>query len=483
MVRTLRLFIIVLLALLAACNPYGYPDFMKADTPTPAALVAAPATATPVPLAPTPAPTLQPTSAAPTEQLNPTGPWLTFLADSASGYELFAANPDGSTVSMLGALPNLSSPMLTRPTGAGTAFSLYNPRTATLTIFRLPDGATLASFSLLTAPDLTNDQKRLYGDILSEQITPAQAWSPDGNLLAFTGAMDGAFTDVYIYDTRDGSLRRLTGNLGESSFPTWSPDSSALLVQELLMYPALASHTTLTVYYLSLDGVTQRTLYKPESAYEQIFGWTDNDTFVVASQRPAGLQEARRYLLNERRHAQLKYASAMEIAAFSPEKTVVAFIAQPKDKNAGGLAAGLYWTSPNSGPVSVERGAWQRLQYRPAAGLFFAARSGAVVSFYPGVDPITYADEENLPAVSSDGAQLAFWAAAGSASPGLRLYSPDGLPGRAITTKPVTEAMWSPDGQTLFFISQSDLYRVSLPDGEPETLAKGVSHLGWVGAP
>lgn len=482
MVKKLRILIILAVGLLSACNPNGYPDFMKPDTATPAPVVVAAVTETAAPFTPTPAPSTSPTATPQTEQLNPTGPWLTFLADTLTGYQFFAANPDGSGITMLGALPNLNNPVFARPT-AGNSISLYNSRNATLTIFRLPDGATLASFSLLSAADLTDDQKRLYSDIFSEQVTPAQAWSPDGSLLAFTGAMDGAFTDVYVYDTRDGSLRRMTGDLGESSFPVWSPDSSALLVQELLMYPPVGSHTTQTVYYLTLDGATRRTLYRPESYFEQIFGWTSADTFVVASQRPAGLSEARRYLLDERRHAQLKYANAMEIAAFSPEKTVVAFIAQPKDKNAGGLSAGLYWTSPNSGPVSVEHGPWQRLEYRPAAGRFFAARAGAVVSFYPGIDKVTFVDEENLPAVSPDGMQLAFWAAAGSASPGLRLYSQDGLPGRAITTKPVTEALWAPDGQTLIYVSSGSLYRVALPNGEPEYIANAVSYLGWVGAP
>ncbi len=472
----------ILAALLAACNPYGYPDFLKPDTPTPAPVAAAATEIPPIPSAsPTPRP--QPAATPQAARLNDSGPWLTFLADTQAGYQIYALNPDGTGRRVVGAFPDLSGPVFARPRSAGKWFSLFNARNATLTIFQLPEGTTLTSFPLLSHPDLTSAQKLLYAGIFGRQDGSAQVWSPDGNLLAFTGAMDGGFTDLYIFDPRDGSQRRLTADVGESSFPVWSPDSSALLVQELLMYPALGSYTTQTVYYMTADGVTRRSLYAPASEWEQIFGWIDASTFVVASRRPAGLMEARRYLLDERRHAQLKYAGAMDTAAFSPEKAVVAFISQPKDKNAPGPAAGLYWTSPNSGPVSVERGTWQRLEYQPAAGRFFAARPGAVLSFYPGLDPVTYLDEDNLPAASPDGTQVMFWSAAGSSSPGLRLYNLEGVPGRAVTTSPVTEASWAPDGSALFYVSSGDLYRVALPSGDPELIASSVSHLGWVGAP
>lgn len=471
---------LTLAVLLAACNPYGYPDFMKPNTSTPAPVVAVATEIPPAPsAAPTPSP--QPTPTAQGAWLSDSGPWLTFLADTQVGYQVYAVNPDGSGRKAIGAFPDLTGPVFARPQGAGNWFSLFNARNATLTIFQLPGGSTVASFPLLSHPDLSSAQKLLYAGIFGRQDGSSQVWSPDGTLLAFIGAMDGGFTDLYIYDPRDGSQRRLTADIGESGFPVWSPDGAALLVQELLMYPALGSYTTQTVYYLTADGVTRRTLYAPASEWEQIFGWTDDDTFVVASQRPAGLMEARRYLLDERRHAQLKFAGAMDTAAFSPEKTVVAFIAQPKDKNAAGPTAGLYWTSPNSGPVSVERGTWHRLAYQPAAGRFFAARPGAVLSFYPGFDPVTYLDEDNLPAASPDGAQVAFWSAAGSASPGLRLYNLEGIPGRPVTTNPVTEVTWAPDASALFFVSSGDLYRVALPEGEPEFIAAGVSHLGWVG--
>jgi hypothetical protein len=475
------IFLALLAWLLAACNPNGYPDFMR-----PATSVAAVVRPTQTPARPTvaaaPAQLATPTQPpAPGEALNDAGPWLTYLADSTVGYQMLARNPDGSGQTVLGVFPELSGPIIARPVGAGSYFSLYNARNSTLTIFGLPRGGTLTSFSLLSHPDLTGAQKQLYAGILAQQNTPSQVWSPDGSLLAFIGAMDGGFTDLYIYNPLDASQNRLTGNIGESSFPIWSPDGSAVLVQELLMNPALGSYATQTVYYLSVDGVTLRTLYAPASQYEQIFGWIDPTTFVVASQRPAGFLEARRYMLEERKHSQLKFAGAMDLTAFSPEKAVLAFTAQPRDKNAEGLSAGLYWTSPNSGPVTVERGNWHRLTYLPAAGRFFAARSGAVLSFYPGLDPVTFLDEDNLPAAAPDGSQLAFWSAAGSASPGLRLYGQDGVPGRAITTLPVTEAVWTPDSSALFFVSRGDLYRVALPDGEPVLQGNSVSNLGWVG--
>src|SRR6266542_1512433 len=56
---------------------------------------------------------------------------------------------------------------------------------------------------------------------LDEVLNPA--WSPDGNLIAFSG-LRGGFNDLFVYDLAAKNLRRLTNDAYAELDPTWSPD-------------------------------------------------------------------------------------------------------------------------------------------------------------------------------------------------------------------------------------------------------------------
>ena len=49
------------------------------------------------------------------------------------------------------------------------------------------------------------------------------SWAPDGQRLAFSGIDMGGNNDLYILDTRDGSLQRLTNDYYDDRDPAWSP--------------------------------------------------------------------------------------------------------------------------------------------------------------------------------------------------------------------------------------------------------------------
>jgi Tol biopolymer transport system component len=49
------------------------------------------------------------------------------------------------------------------------------------------------------------------------------SWAPDGGAIAFTG-MSGGVMDLYIYDLRRGTLRRVTNDAFADLQPAWSPD-------------------------------------------------------------------------------------------------------------------------------------------------------------------------------------------------------------------------------------------------------------------
>ena len=53
------------------------------------------------------------------------------------------------------------------------------------------------------------------------------AWSPDGQLIAFSG-LDGGVSDIYTWDVGTGALTQLTDDKHADLQPTWSPDGSTI---------------------------------------------------------------------------------------------------------------------------------------------------------------------------------------------------------------------------------------------------------------
>jgi Tol biopolymer transport system component len=66
-----------------------------------------------------------------------------------------------------------------------------------------------------------NKQQEIRLEELDEVLNPS--WSPDGNLIAFSG-LRGGFNDLFVYDLGAKSVRRLTNDAYAELDPAWSPD-------------------------------------------------------------------------------------------------------------------------------------------------------------------------------------------------------------------------------------------------------------------
>ena len=54
------------------------------------------------------------------------------------------------------------------------------------------------------------------------------AWSPDGERLAFSSALDGASSEIYVMDADGSGQRRLTHTPESEFFLAWSPDGEKI---------------------------------------------------------------------------------------------------------------------------------------------------------------------------------------------------------------------------------------------------------------
>ncbi len=225
-------------------TPTHHPEVATATT------TATPQVATHLPTN-TPAPT---STSVPTPTMTPTvplsteGPWLISSASPKDNWlvsHLFAVNPDGTGPVQLSNSDEFvhlfAVSSLIDVTGqahiAYIASSSLGAGELTLSLLTLPGGQK--EVITLTSPETTytdqdpNDEDSNYDTVTAifHAITLEDSlqWSPDGQWLAFVGAMDGISTDVYSYELATGRVRRLSSESDNAFQLLWSPDSRWIL--------------------------------------------------------------------------------------------------------------------------------------------------------------------------------------------------------------------------------------------------------------
>jgi hypothetical protein len=105
-------------------------------------------------------------------------------------------------------------------------------------------------------------------------------WSPDGKQLAFSAAIDGPSTDLYLYDVEQESVTRLTDGIEQIYGLSWSPDGNWIW-HTTISYgycQACGGHN----YAAAADGSKVVTL--PGDDVYLFRGWVDGDSYLVTDQ-------------------------------------------------------------------------------------------------------------------------------------------------------------------------------------------------------
>jgi Tol biopolymer transport system component len=128
-----------------------------------------------------------------------------FLADAKTG-KVIRKITDTATNAHFESLQFLASAGAWDPTGKQFVFPGISKGQPILTIVDVDRGKTGREIRLKE---------------LDEVLNPA--WSPDGNQIVFSGLV-GGFNDLFLYDLKAGSMKRLTNDQFAELDPTWSPD-------------------------------------------------------------------------------------------------------------------------------------------------------------------------------------------------------------------------------------------------------------------
>jgi len=286
--------------LLSACQPTSPPTptpYQLADlyatTPAPSRTPRPTTTPKPSPTvfqSPTPRPTVVITE----RRLDSEGPWIIAYHPVVSS--LYLTNLDGTGQTPLnlpasifefnerGRLRNVTV------SDSYLVISIGDLPREELWIVRLPDGIVLRKIALIgdeAQQAIDNYIPPTPGGFYHPPIPPVTlsigwyTWSPDGNYLAFVGAMDGPSGDVYIYHPESDRLRRLTSGPGQTNLLGWSPDSRRIIHKSGEVYDDHFILWGKALWSVDIDGNIELISTDREIALNpRIAGWINDHTYV-----------------------------------------------------------------------------------------------------------------------------------------------------------------------------------------------------------
>ncbi|MBI5951814.1 MAG: hypothetical protein HY865_09170 [Chloroflexi bacterium] len=475
---------VILIALLVLVNkPARSPEVTSAPQ----------ATHTPAPtLVPIVFPTSTPVVTGPA--LFPEGPWLAYADD-----ELVIVNQDGTgrTPSLLPGCNFDASPVIDAdPLNRTVIFSgnvyliqplkgirqlVYSPRTSChsafagdtnsgllarlnratadaipeLFIYDMPGGKIRAQFPLVKCAAQTQCD---FSDANAWQVQ----WSPNGRYLAFPAIWNGSSTDLYIYDTQNGSTRQLTSGPDKVAQLWWSPDGRWIVMGEILQGSGVVYPSITSLWAVSVSGNDIHLLYTLENPSPQgVLGWADNEKFIVydGSSLDNNLPARNLRMIDVASDKiQLVFDGDFMTAQLdSASQTVVLF-----GKHSGEqYQQGTYLLS--IGAYTVRYLGGFQSEWNDFAKLF-------VTNITCEGDPTktqAFDFSGNMQCVqlplradrypSPDGK----WQI--SSQDGVKLET-EGQPPISVSTNPSTQVTWCPDSTCFFFVANQILYRASVPD-------------------
>jgi Tol biopolymer transport system component len=230
--------------------------------------------------------------------LQTAGPYLVYLRGSSDGQQVVILDADGNGRTVLPSpladssggvpiIPPLSH--LVSPDGKWLAYytgSASETSDLALNLMSLADGSTRTVTALLSAdypanfttaaaelnqPDVTAES--LQAAFLAG-ITRSIAWSPDGRYLAFAGQMDGTSSDLYVYDSQDETIHRLSSGREQVQWIDWSPDGQRI-VNESTQW--VGEGMNFNIFASSPDGSVVKALSTNTMG---ITDWLDDHTYL-----------------------------------------------------------------------------------------------------------------------------------------------------------------------------------------------------------
>jgi hypothetical protein len=232
--------------------------------------------------------------------LSANGPWWVFAASPADDQReryLWVVNADGTGLTQLSGSYARQFSVRSQRDAEGEALiamitsDSYEPKNLTLSILHLPSRQTEVITALTSSESGysnqdPNDANTTYWDVLNiaGAITwsGSPQWSPDGQWVAFSGAMNGVTADVYSYELATGRIRQLTSGEDHAYQLVWSPDSRWILhtaAKDIVEHSGGLYEGVTGVWAASPDA--GQVIHIQGKAATKFIGWVSPDTMIA----------------------------------------------------------------------------------------------------------------------------------------------------------------------------------------------------------
>jgi hypothetical protein len=414
------------------------------------------------------------------------GPWLLIEAEDG----MWAVNPDGSGLTYLtDDVPIITQDIKRSASSWGGAVALVTSTdplqmaNLTLRLLHLP-GGNLETVTPLTSAETEPGPDAEPGSAAFNVVETLYRlhnleWSPDGQQLAFMGAMDGLSSDLYVYSLTSGQITQLTDGPSQGIRPTWSPDGAYIVHEGVGSLGTGAGYDMQGIWAAEPDGSNVISLYPipDESGDEVVLGWVSPSHFLVYTWNVfCGNKNLRTYDLASG-ETQVLWGNFFSGAALSPVTGHVLLSVDEwvVDCNPDG-SEGMFLLNPGETTalkVLDVGNAW--MDWYPSASVFLLKDESKMFAVWPEgeVRRLVDAPGVELPSVSPDGRMWAFSESTQGGSPGLWLGEFGGETER-IFRKGCWNVTWSPGGAGLFFFSEEGLYFAPASNFEPVLIGEGV---------
>ena len=375
------------------------------------------------------------------------------------------------------------------------------PEDIALDLLQLPDGRLIRRIPLLSnrlgarmlADEAAGHDDWLWEDpyiaIIDRWFVPR--WSPDGQTVAFSAALENDSANIYTYNLERNELRRLTEGTDQDLALGWSPDGEWIVYVEALAfefaglpgyevweYPTLEDYRPGYRAY-SVSAVSTRTgesvqLWQPYGNYRpHLVGWLTPSEVVFESIEPYGTFQELTQLNLTTREARVIHPGHVISAALDPETGILGISAYEEKQ---GLDDSIFLSQEGGRSTRVDdprvHGCTGPLNWYPALGRFLVAVCEGVLGLTPGGEADLYFPGEGcLPEVSPDGRWVVFW---GCWDYGIRIYDPSGKTRNDYDSGAIVDLSWSPGSEKFYYLEEAESgYRLNsfdLRSGEIRTI-------------
>ncbi len=353
------------------------------------------------------------------------------------------------------------------------------PKNPTLVVVNLPMKRVQQELAL-TGPLSMVGNEAMPGDPAFEatramEHTDSLAWSPNGRMLAFSAAIDGENTDVYLYERATGEVTRLSDEAGNAAELHWSPDGRYIEYISVESFGTGAGYNMQGLWAIDMQTREAMLLERLQSGAEIFLGWEDDSHFLMHSWGAACTAYNLRVVDAASGEEERLVSSCFSAGAYNPVDKVVLFSVadfnvEYCDCGTPAASEGLYALFEDSEPVLMWFSEAYDIGYLPEGNVFAFQPRDEPYAVYEGFGvarelPAEVVDLKPFPAspegywawykdvMSADGGEL--WVTLNNENPVL------------VTSHSFGKPAWSDDGQTLYYFEDQALYKASAPDFAP----------------